>query len=68
MEVTKAGQWTLDTSTPLVPLSRRVYEGKAATLVQSRLPAEWWNEAMKCYCSLRNVHGALADGESVYDK
>ena len=52
--------WTHDTSTPHRPetngraerAARIVKEGTSATLLQSGLPADWWQEAMNCYCFL----------------
>ena len=66
-------QWTYDTSTPHRPETngaaeravRRVKEGTSATLLQSGLPEEWWQEAMVFYCFLRCIHDKLnAGGDS----
>ena len=62
--------WTFDTGTPHRPETngaaeravRRVKEGTSATLLQSGLPEDWWQEAMDCYCFLRCVHDQLNAG------
>ena len=63
--------WTHDTSTPHRPGTngraeravRRVKEGTSATLLQSGLPEDWWQEAMNCYCFLRCVHDQIQMGK-----
>jgi hypothetical protein len=55
--------WLHDESNPYRPETngvaeravRRVKEGTAATLVQSGFDESWWDEAMVCFCFLRNV-------------
>ena len=61
-------QWTRDTSTShrsetnaiAERAVRKGKEGTAATLAQSGLPDEQWNEAMDYLCQLRNVSDGMA--------
>ena len=46
----------------------QVNKETAAELVQSDLSEEWWNEAMDCYCHLRNICDTLADGKTAHQK
>ena len=55
--------WLHDESSPYRPETngvaergvRRVKEGTAAILVQSGFDEHWWDQAMVCYCFLRNI-------------
>ena len=37
-------------------------------MIQSGPLDELWDCVMECYCSLRNVHGKMADGNTEYEK
>ena len=47
---------------------RRVKEGTSATLLQSGLTEEWWQEAMDCYCFLRCVHDKVQGNQTAFEK
>ena len=66
--------WCHDTSTPYRSQTngvaeravRRVKERTSCALATSGLEAQWWPEAMSCYCFLRNVEDVLKDGFTAY--
>ena len=69
-------RWNHDSSTPHRPETngvaeravRRVKEGTSATLMQSGLTEDWWQEAMDCYCFLRCVHDKLQGDRTAFEK
>lgn len=59
---------------------RRVLEGAISVLMKTGMPREWWSEAARCYCFLRNAndkvelekkppyemrHGAMFNGRRI---
>ena len=68
--------WPHDTSTPhrsqtngvIERANRSASEGSSCALVQSGLSEEWWPEALRCYCFLRNVSDILLDKITPFEK